>query len=95
MADTAQGLSTPLFRQDITGVSGESGQGKMTFDTLMKAIRLASEMMDNSIQTPDDGIMSLSPPQTGPRPGNINFSTDGKLSESGQLCVTQARGVVM
>ena len=54
-----------------------------------------SEMMDNSIQTPDDGIVSLSPPRAGPRPGNIDFSTDGKLSESGQLCVTQALGVVM
>ena len=92
-------MSTPLFRQDITGVSGERGQtqGKMTFDTLMKAIKLASEMMDNSIQTPDDGILSLSPPQgqTRPRPGNIDFSSDGKLSESGQLCVTQAKSAVM
>ena len=71
----------------------------MTFDTLMKAIKLASEMMDNNIQTPDDGILSLSPPLDQvvprPRPDNINFSSDGKLSESGQLCVTQARSAVM
>lgn len=63
----------------------------MTFDTLMKAIKMASDMMNNSIQTPDDGIPSLRPPQPGPRPGTIDFSSDGKLSESGQLCVTQAR----
>ena len=71
----------------------------MTFDTLMKAIKLASEMMDNNIQSPDDGILSLSPPLDqavpSPRPGNIDFSSDGKLSESGQLCVTQAKSGVM
>lgn len=84
-------MTAPLFRQDLDNdIKVKTSQQQMSFDTLMKAFDIAKQMMNTQVQVPDTGISAVSPPVR--RPSNIDLATiktGGRMTETGQLCVTK------
>ena len=65
----------------------------MSFDTLMKAMTIAKQMMSmrDVIESPSTSISPVSPPVSS-RPSKVDLSSirsGGRMTESGQLCVTR------